>query len=467
MNSPLILALILLPTLCAAQDLGNMRRSQVAAQAQELAAKGDVEGARGMIKAALETNGYDYDLVLRYAYYSYLLKDYPEAAIYYNRAAALGPKEQAPLEGLLDVAYARGQSEWKDYARALLEMNPNNREANLILAYDAFLYRHYAKAAGYYGKVLESTPNDGDALLGQGWCNFYFSDYQKAAADFEQVLNLNPRNASAKSALAATPKTLSITPGFNYAWLKYQDIPLKSGGYVDTSQLAVTYKRLTVTPSFIYTLIRFEKPIPDYVQREGNLSSYYAVTPSLFVLGDFDYVSVNDDPATNTGKIMTGGLNYSPPLPGAPSAFASLGGYYTYSRYPEFRAAQWTPHVGFGWRGIAYAEVAPMYINLTAYNEQDTSTWGTLALGPWKHVTLIVKGYSGRQRLQVEEWGTVVANNQDSYRDGWRAILSATFKELTVFGIWGKDDVTSAITNTDYTSLLAVGGVSWRFGLSR
>ncbi|MBI5630655.1 MAG: tetratricopeptide repeat protein [Elusimicrobia bacterium] len=436
-----------------------------AVKSEALLADGDLQGARGALDAAVKARPDIYWLVLRYAYLSYLLGDFSTAQAHYRLAASIGPSEEAPVEGLFYSALGRGDPSWKAQAKALLGLNPAHREANLRMAYEEFAARRYESASGHYARVLSLTPEDADALLGWGWSQFYSGRYWAAKGNFERVLRMFPENASAKQGLEWCPRTLSVAAGYSFAALDYKNIAFKKGGHSTAVPVTMAYKKLSLTASYTRTVIDFADPTADVEQKEINIAPSFSLTPKLSLIGAYDHINVND-PVTDQGNVYTGGLNYTTAL-GAGGGFLSAGGSYTYSDYPQSRAAQVVPHIGIGKSGLIYADFSLMHINLNSRNEKLNTGVASLALGPLRNFTATAKGYVGKKRLAVDDWGTLISNNQDLYRSGWRLGLSWAWKGLTAFGVWGRDSVranVTAATTLDYTASVLVGGFSARFG---
>ena len=435
--------------------------------ADPLQAQGDLRGARLALEPALRAHPEVYRLALRYAYLSYRLKDFETAETYYRKAAALGPEESPPREGLFYTALARKDARWQDQARALLQVEPGHLDANLRLAFDAFTAHRYAEARGFYARALVTEPGSADALTGLGWCAYYEGRYWEARGNFRRALALAPSDASARQGLALTPSPLWIGAGAYYAALGYRGNPAKKDGFSAALPITMVWTQkgsLTLTP--VRTRIHYSGA-PDAAQDELNVAADGALSKEVSVHAGFDRISVND-PATDGGRIYTGGFYYtraSEPEESMPGTMA-VGGYVAYSRYPATKVTQLSPLVGFGDPGLYYAEVSLMRSHNSAAGEDLSAYKAALTLGPWEGISLTVKGYTGRKRLPVEDWGAVVVNGQDVYRGGWRTSLSWVSGSWTVFAVYGADRFEAAGTPPPaYDGVVAVGGAQYLFGL--
>lgn len=460
-------------------------------------APADLAAARAALSPEVERNPNDYGTTLRYAYLSYLLKDYASAESYYQKAAALGPKEETPLEGLFYTALGRNDGTWMPAAATLLRVNPGHRDANLQTAFHDFSAKRYPKALHAYSSLLSADSNDAEALLGAGWSQYYLGDCRKAHKYFKQVLALAPGNTSAQEGLRPCPATYRLGVSGYFAGLKYDYNPIKSSGYSYSIPVTVSHGNLwSLTGAPIFTTIDYTEPNEDQQQIEGNLSGSYNFTPRLAFVGAYDYISVNDV-TTDHSHVVTGGMNYYWPLGSAQSWFASLGGYYSYSSYNHYHVSQFTPHAGLGLSKKAFIDFSVMETLHNGTSEDLLAYTGSLVLGPFQDVTLSLKGYTGKKRSSVDEWGTIVSNNQDLYKNGWRLGASWGQKDFSLFGIWGRDSVLSSVSSVgrpmfrpkppcppppapcpppapvpmssdtvgDYDATTVVGGFTCRFGL--
>ncbi len=344
------------------------------------------------------------------------------------------------------------------------EQAPPNR--NLQIAYDHFSKKEYPLAAAYYSKVLSATPGDGDALLGLAWSQFYIGKTWEARSLFERVIALYPGNASALEGLKYAPKIYSASIGYSYAWLTYTHNASKSGGYSISVPVSLTYKQLwTIGMGYTYSLIRFIPSTNNAKQTEYNPSFSYNVNKNVTLLSAYDYISVND-PITDAGKVYTLGFtahDYDPNT----TFFVSAGGYGSYSTYRALRVTQATPHLGLGY-GKFSTDIFAMYTNIDSTNENLRSIGASLAAGPFNNFTATIKGYTGDKRIPVEEWGTLIFNNRDLYRRGWKFSIAWTHNDITAFSSYAIDNAESTAAtllgpiNTAYTSRTAVAGLTYR-----
>jgi len=467
MLSPTWLLFVFL-TSARAQETSDVRTLEDAvSQSEALSARGDAAGARAVLKPLIAGHLERYALVLRYAALSHRMGDLDTAETYYQIAYAFGTQEEAPIEGLLSLALERHKPDWRIYAERLLKLNASNRMANLSLASDAFSREQFPEASEAYLRVLNANAQDIDALLGLGWCELRLERRNEAKTYFTRVLDIQRSNGSALQGLAMI-STISLEASPYFALLRYKNTPLKTGGISWALPLSLGYKTLwTATLTHTRTNIDWNAPNPDIAQREWNTSLSYRPRPGLTLIADCNLISVND-PATDHGRVLTGGLDYRTPLPERPSAFLSLGGYAAASRYKDFKVTQFTPQLGGGLTGFFSGELSLMHISNGRTSKTLDSGSASATLGPWRNVFLTLSGYSGQKTLAIENWGMVAANTPDVYRGGWRAGLSWAFRGGSLYGLAGRDKVRASTPSgdIDYLADVFVAGVVYRFGSS-
>ena len=461
-----------------AQSSAGVIPADAIAASDSLLAKGDYQAARAALDAAIKAEGDFYPLVLRYAYLSYLLKDYDLADSYYSKAAQLGPREEAPLDGLMNTALARHDARWKVHAAALLAMNADHYGALTAVAYDDFSSKRYRQASERFHRLVSQNVNDADARRMLGWSQFYLGDYGEARDSFNQALKLNPGDASAREGLGYLPRTFTFGAGYCFAALNYSNNEFEKKGKYFCVPVTLGYKdKLSLTFMYAHTTIDWASPTPQTKQEDRNVSGAYAISPNLTVLAAFDQILLTDA-HTNGGKIWTGGVNYSHTLP-FEHGYAAVGGWVSNSDYPDGIANQASPHVGIGVAGQWFVDVFLHHIYARRINADSLQQRGTtdavgaaVALGPYFGGLMVnAKAYAGEKRLTVDDWGVTVVNTPDLYRGGWKLGCSFAHKYALFNVSYGRDSVRAyygaaqgAKATVDYTAAVALAGITLKFG---
>lgn len=459
-----LLALLLGGAPVRAGELAALEAARTEAEA--LAAQGKFAEAREALAPLLRRHSDVYWLALRYAFLSYRAGKLDDAEKYYDRAARLGPMEEAPVEGSLAIALARNDPDWRRRADLLLRLNPGNRAANLQIAYSFMRNGLYDSAAQTFSQMIGRDPADADALTGLGWVRVYQGSGAVAHGYFKRALASRPGDASARQGLGAT-RAFNFEVAPYHAFLSYKGTPLKRGGYSEAVPVTFSWRQwVSATMTYTKTLIRWNSPDPDVRQREWNGSLTLRPIPGLALVGGYNRIFVND-PITDGGKVYTAGGTMTLPFPDYPRASLTVGGYGAYSRYNGLVARQLSPRVGAGVAGVFSAELSATHIQETRARGKYTSVALAGSLGPFHGFSLTGSTFAGKKLLAIDNWGLVAANTPDLYRGGWRAGLSWSNQRLTVFGLFGKDKIRAFATpaNIDYMGTVAVLGAACRLGL--
>ena len=292
--------------LCAAQEPPSPTETvwEDLLRSDALLARGKVSEARGALDGAVSLQPGVYAAVLRHAYLSYLMKDYPAARASYAKAAALGPREEAPLAGLFYVSAATGDKDLKAAALKLLEVNPGFREADLAVAYADFSDRNYRAAVERYDGLLKKNPSDPDAWLGAAWSKYYSGKAPSARQGFARVLRVDPGNRSAREGIRLTRGVSSVGLGLFYAGIDYKNNAFKLKGSAYSVPVSLAFRRLAAVYTYSHTDIDWKEPTADTRQNENNAALSYTWGPAS-VSGAYNHISVND-PKTNGADTWTG-----------------------------------------------------------------------------------------------------------------------------------------------------------------
>jgi tetratricopeptide (TPR) repeat protein len=239
-----------------------------------------------------------------------------------KEAAALGNSLLAGNERNIDVlelnamiAKALGDSTGQSvYIKKILEIDPYNSEANIVLAQDEMMKHGYRNALIYYQRSLARAPENEEGLSGAGQASYYLGQLDDAKTAFEKILAKNSHNAFAlaymgklaaedenyKQALDYVTQAIKYdADNYNY----YLDLGTYSRrcGKFDDAEAAWT-KAITLDPSYFLAyayraglydeLNKLDQALQDYKKVIETNPKYYFAYESLGMLawhaGDYD-----------------------------------------------------------------------------------------------------------------------------------------------------------------------------------
>ncbi len=105
-----------------------------------------------------------------------------------------GSAETKAMEIAMNFFNSEQYPDAKKSFNKVLELNPNEKEAYLYLAYISALERDYTTAIEYYDKGLEIDPNYIIALEGLAWSYKMIEDYELASETYQQLAELEEGN---------------------------------------------------------------------------------------------------------------------------------------------------------------------------------------------------------------------------------------------------------------------------------
>ncbi len=148
----------------------------------------------------LDPNDAQMELTLARAFA--LCERYDESYAHYRRYVEVQERAEQPLTELGALMLrARRPMEAADIFQTVLQVNPDNTEANLGLARARAAEGKYAEALARYEAVLEKKPDHYDALQGKAHVLYYTKDYAAAKPLFEELARRSPEDASNREAL--------------------------------------------------------------------------------------------------------------------------------------------------------------------------------------------------------------------------------------------------------------------------
>ncbi len=105
-----------------------------------------------------------------------------------------GSAETKAMEIAMNFFNSEQYPDAKKSFKKVLELNPNEKEAYLYLAYISALEGDYTTAIEYYDKALEIDPNYIIVLEGLAWSYKMIEDYELASETYQQLAELEEGN---------------------------------------------------------------------------------------------------------------------------------------------------------------------------------------------------------------------------------------------------------------------------------
>ena len=144
-----------------------------------------------------------YEINLRLGWLSYSAGMYKESLNYYQIAVDLMPYSIEAKTGLVYPAVALGNmTQVVETYRKILEIDPQNSNANYRMGYIYYDKKDYQSAHNYFEKVVNLYPFSYDGLLMFAWTNFQLGKTREAKVLFNKVLLLSPSDKSALEGLS-------------------------------------------------------------------------------------------------------------------------------------------------------------------------------------------------------------------------------------------------------------------------
>jgi tetratricopeptide (TPR) repeat protein len=145
-----------------------------------------------------------YEVNIRLAYLNYLAGLNQESMNFYSIAEGLNKKGLEPLFGYINPAAAFGQADevTRHYNR-ILEIDPQNTDANFALGKISFQNKDYAAAKNYFAKVVRLYPFSYNSLIMLARCHALLNEKTEAKNVFSKILLLSPTDKEAMEALKA------------------------------------------------------------------------------------------------------------------------------------------------------------------------------------------------------------------------------------------------------------------------
>ncbi len=143
-----------------------------------------------------------YPINIRLAWLYYLAGEYPQSSKYYDKCIKLKPLS---IEALLGKTYPESAlGNWEKVIliyNQVLDLAPNNYNANLNLAQIYLNKAKYSSAEPHFKLLLSQYPFTYDVIINSAWNNFYLGKLREAKVLFNTALLLYPANKSALEGL--------------------------------------------------------------------------------------------------------------------------------------------------------------------------------------------------------------------------------------------------------------------------
>lgn len=202
--SVLAISVSLLPPLQAAKDENQepQKPADLWQESIEAETSGDYDKALELIYAYRKADGDEYCAAVRAGWLSWLKKDYDKALDFYQSANQTMPTAVAPLQGIANVFWVKGNYKNAERAiNALLKNSPGDYTALMTrgrLRYEQYDYR---SALLDFTEAHRRYPTDTASASWAGWSAYYKADFRQAKKLFEKVLALDANYPLAEDGL--------------------------------------------------------------------------------------------------------------------------------------------------------------------------------------------------------------------------------------------------------------------------
>jgi tetratricopeptide (TPR) repeat protein len=170
-------------------------------KSQAYEARGNFGDAISSMKAVYQEDSYEINL--RLGWVTYLNGSFTESAAYYQKAINLKPYAIEAKFGFVLPASALGN--WDQVVsqyNAILEIDPQNTQANYRMGSIYYGRNDYAKAEKYLEKVINLYPFDYDTMILYAWTNYKLGKFREAQVMFNKTLMNRPKDTSAMEGLS-------------------------------------------------------------------------------------------------------------------------------------------------------------------------------------------------------------------------------------------------------------------------
>jgi tetratricopeptide (TPR) repeat protein len=129
-------------------------------------------------------------------------KDWPEAEIYFERAARVDPNLGEAYYGLGLALVNQGKNqEAISHLHTALQLDPESSEAHFVLGNALLNLNDFRTAADQYNEALRIKPDYTEALSNLGVALGQLGDSEGAVACFKHLIQLDPENIAARTGL--------------------------------------------------------------------------------------------------------------------------------------------------------------------------------------------------------------------------------------------------------------------------
>jgi len=170
-------------------------------KSQAYESRGNFSDAVAGMKVVYQEDSYEINL--RLGWVTYLNGSFTESAAYYQKAINLKPYAIEAKFGIILPASALGN--WDQVIsqyNAILEIDPQNTQANYRMGSIYYGRNDYAKAEKYLEKVINLYPFDYDSMILYAWTNYKLGKFREAQVMFNKTLMNRPKDPSALEGLS-------------------------------------------------------------------------------------------------------------------------------------------------------------------------------------------------------------------------------------------------------------------------
>jgi tetratricopeptide (TPR) repeat protein len=167
----------------------------------ELLRNGELTEADKLIKSIIKKDPDNYKAYFYRGVLNQKNVEFAESLEDYYKAAELNPGDALTYAyaGRLLIVMRGDLKEAKENFDKALNIDPNNREAQMGVGMMLMFTEDYGDAKIFFDKLIDSIPNinsveNADLFQERGFAHYYVKDFKKALEDFNKAIELDPDN---------------------------------------------------------------------------------------------------------------------------------------------------------------------------------------------------------------------------------------------------------------------------------
>jgi tetratricopeptide (TPR) repeat protein len=170
-----------------------------------LEGEGKYNKAYEVLEPVIQNSSKDYIIQLRAGWIQYLLGNYSQSVIFFQKASVIESSAIEPRIFQLKPLFALGKyREIELVSKSILKLDQKNYTGRSSLAFAFYTLGDYKNAIVYYESLIKDYPTDTEMLLGLGWSYMGQMEKQKANSIFKIVERILPYDERVRMGLKSS-----------------------------------------------------------------------------------------------------------------------------------------------------------------------------------------------------------------------------------------------------------------------